>query len=90
MKKLIASLFLLSTMVVCAEESVTAIDKQAGDYQTRNGDDGSVLDSEILEQIRSRCNAHAGNDESQEGETGQRYQLGRIVEVGNQRCGKEE
>ena len=23
-------------------------------------------------------------------ETGQRYQLGRIVEVGNQRCGKEE
>ena len=62
----------------------------AGDYQTRNGDDGSVLDSEILEQIRSRCNAHAGNDESQEGETGQRYQLGRIVEVGNQRCGKEE
>lgn len=28
MKKLIASLFLLSTMVVCAEESVTAIDKQ--------------------------------------------------------------
>ena len=40
----------------------------AGDYQTRNGDDGSVLDSEILEQIRSRCNAHAGNDESQEGE----------------------
>ena len=28
MKKLIASLFLLSTMVVCAKESVTAIDKQ--------------------------------------------------------------
>lgn len=28
MKKLVASLFLLSTMVVCAEESVTAIDKQ--------------------------------------------------------------
>ena len=28
MKKLIASLFLLSAMVVCAEESVTAIDKQ--------------------------------------------------------------
>lgn len=28
MKKLIASLFLLSTMVVCAAESVTAIDKQ--------------------------------------------------------------
>ena len=34
--------------------------------------------------LRPRCNAHAGNDESQEGETGQRYQLGRIVEVGNQ------
>ena len=28
MKKLMASLFLLSTMVVCAEESVTAIDKE--------------------------------------------------------------
>ena len=44
----------------------------------------------FLNRYALRCNAHAGNDESQEGETGQRYQLGRIVEVGNQRCGKEE